>query len=269
MKKLFLWSFVLIILIPAYLIAVKSRQILSPDKNFSPVSTRPTTHLTALPDNLQKFEITFAQQQLVIYLVEIEKFSKVSLIPNFTRKENGLTSVEKNSCKKAVNGGFYTPDGKPLGLFLTEEREWGKAISSNLATGFFFQEKNGQRFISKIKPENFSGLDFILQTGPLITVGDYQLKLVSDEKTRRMLLALDKSGRLYIISVSGKDNSFDGPFLSDLPQIFNLEEIQRRLVLTTLLNLDGGAASYFYVSDAQNKFSLSEITPVGSFLCVK
>jgi len=262
---LLFFTFTLVII---YFFSVKSRQNSFQRKNSSEPVYAPSP--ISIPDNLQKIELNFANQPLIIYATEINQQTTMLLIPNFTNKESGLILTEKSHCQKAINGGFYQNNNKPLGLFISQGIEYGKEIRSNLVTGFFWQEKNGQRLVSRIKPEDIvDNLDFILQTGPFMTVGDYRLKLVSDEKTRRMLLALDKNNKLYIISVTDKNNSFNGPFLSDLPQIFHLPDIQKHIAVTTLLNLDGGAASYFYVSDGKTNFSLSEITPIGSLLCIK
>lgn len=233
----------------------KSSSIISP--------TLPTIILT----NGKIIEFMYQNQHLIIYAVEVPQSANISLIPNFSEKETGQTLIEKNGCEVASNGGFYQENGKALGLFVSEGLTLGKLIKSNLVNGFFWQDRSGSRFIDNNPPEN-SEADFILQTGPLMTVGR-KISLISDEQSRRILLALDNKENLYINAVVDKENSYSGPNLADLPKIFAENDVQQQILFTTLLNLDGGAASFFYVQSGNKSFSLDELTPIGSLFCIK
>lgn len=212
--------------------------------------------------------VPYDNQTLIINYIEITKSAKLTLIPNFSDKENGEMIVAKYNCDFAANSGFYQEDGKPLGLFMTGGSKYGEQTISNIATGFFWQDKNNNRFLGK-NPPDLSSLDLIFQAGPLIIPGNYQLKMIDDEKARRILMAADLQNRLYLMSVFDEENNFSGPNLADLPAIFASSSIQEVIPVTTILNLDGGAASFFYAKEKNIIFSLSEITPIGSLICVK
>lgn len=211
--------------------------------------------------------IPYDNQALTINYIEIPKSAKLTLIPNFSDKENGETIVDKYNCDYAANAGFYQEDGKPLGLFFTDGQKYGEITTSNIATGFFWQDKNNNRAMGK-NPPDLNSLDLLFQAGPLIIPGNYQLKMINDEKARRILIANDKQNRLYLMTVFDLENNFSGPDLSDLPAIFASSTIQQIIPVAAILNLDGGAASFFYAKEKNIIFSLSELTPIGSLICI-
>lgn len=245
-------------------------------KRFEENSTTPPASFTSpiLPSALSTFpshviEINYGNQLLQMYVVEIPPTANLMLIPNFTEKEFGETIVTKNGCIHAINGGFYKTDGKPLGLFKIQEKTLGKEVTSSLVNGFFWQEKSGKRTISNKKPGRLDTVKFIFQTGPLAHVGEYKLQLINDNNSRRSLLANDRNDKLYMIKLVDKENTRSGPLLSDIPNILFQPKVQETYPFVTMLNLDGGSASFFYTKDQNGPFVLSELTPIGSLLCME
>lgn len=212
--------------------------------------------------------LAYQSQHLRIYWTPIPKDSALYLIPNYTEREFAETIADKLSCHIAINGGFYKGDGKPLGLFVANGDMLSGQVTSRIANGFFWQDKTGVRAIGKTVP-GIEDIEFAIQTGPHMQVGRRRLSLVSDERARRSLLGVDGENNLYAISVTSADNAYGGANLADIPVIFSQEEIQTKLPVTTLLNLDGGGASFFYVRDETDEFTLSPLSPVGSIICVR
>lgn len=247
-------------------------QLLS--KNKSQKSVLSTTSLTPTPTPLIvpngiHLKINFQKMKYSIFVVKVKSTDKISLIPNF--KENMLAGdiVASNSCKIAINGGFYTTTNTPLGLFIANKKILGKQVKSLLVNGFFWQEKNNIRSIAKLLPVNYKDFDFILQTGPFMQVAAQKIKLINDENARRSLIGIDQDNNIYLIAIVNSDNHYDGPLLSDVPLIFSLPSVQTYLPLTYLINLDGGSASFFFSKDNKNEFILSSLSPVGSIICIR
>lgn len=214
-------------------------------------------------------DLDFNNQNLRILTIEIPASSSMTLIPNFSERFFGEDIVATNSCDIAINGGFYKGDHTPLGLFMTQGNTIGKAIKSSVANGFFWQDNSGIRQTYPQAPVNLENFDFILQSGPYFKVRDRRLNLVNDGRARRSLVGEDGEGHLYFISIITKENNFSGPYLADLPVIFSQPEVQEILPLATILNLDGGGASFFYSRDEEGEFILSALSPVGSVICVR
>lgn len=267
--KQYIWFFficfiIILILIIKLIISHKLPTFNSPSTDSQEINS--TVFPSIIPDG-KIIQIKYSNQDLLIIFTEIKPEDKLVLIPNFFEKETGINLVEKNKCIKAINSGFYTKDNLPLGLFKTDGKTIGAEQKSSIANAFFWQEKNGRRSFAYDKPSTLDSLEYIFQSGPIMFPGK-NIKLVSDEKKKRSLLGIDNENRLFMIVVVGQENSFEGPNLADIPQIFSTVEVKNKIIFSRLLNLDGGAAAFFYLSKGSEKFSLSEITPIGSLLCI-
>lgn len=217
----------------------------------------------------KNIEIKYKEKTLFISYFEASKTAGLILIPNFKEKEFGEKIAETNNCIYAVNGGFYKGNAAPLGLFYSNGQRLGKTIKSNTANGFIYQDKTDKRFIERVEPAFIDGLDFVVQSGPYFDVGKYRLRTINDIMARRVLAGIDDEDRLYLLAIYNRENIFGGPYLSDLPQIFASEEVQEKIKLTKMINLDGGGASFFYAKEGEEKYSLTERQPVGSIICIK
>lgn len=272
MKKIFSVIFSILILFLFFRFFVDKKivqKLISPQyQNTLPTSMPLSNPLQ--PPVVWPYQITvpYDNSALTVNYIEIPESAKLTLIPNFSQKDSGEALVNKYGCNYAVNSGFYQEDGTPLGLFMTDGAKYGEKIISNIATGYFWQDKNNNRGFGK-NPPDLDSLDLVFQAGPLIIPGNYQLKMISDEKARRILIAGDKQNKLYLMSVFDRENNFSGPNLADLPAIFASSSIQEVIPVTSILNLDGGAASFFFAQEKNVTFSLLELTPIGSLICIK
>src|SRR3989338_2670186 len=266
MKILILFITLTVLFFGIFLYRNNQRQPITPTA--SPPETLPAQAPLSVP-NGEIIEVAFNNTDYQLLVIPIKAENKILLIPNFTNGKNGEELVTENNCRSAVNGGFYREDGKPLGLFYSQGKSWSKQIQSQVVTGFFWQDKEGNRNLSRnlaVAPEE---ADFILQTGPFMIVGDYQLKLVQDEQARRSVIGKDKNNNLFLISIIEKGNHYSGPNLVDLPSIFFQPDVQKRWEFTEILNLDGGSASFFYDKGEDAELILPSITEVGSLICVR
>lgn len=186
---------------------------------------------------------------------------QITLISNFTQKKLSQDIVADNKCKTAINGGYYTQDNKPLGLFKTNGIEYSSIVSdSSLLTGYFYIDTTGKPVIdSDYSHQSLT----VLQTGPLLI---YNTKLATaiDEQARRSALIQDLNGDIWAVSITEEGNLYNGPTLSDLPPI--LFSIEKPFKVVKALNLDGGSASAYFGEDG---FKLSELSTVGSIFCAK
>ncbi len=213
-----------------------------------------------------KFEIEFNQNKYFIYLQKITDPKNLSLISNFSEKTSSSEIMKIHNCSYGINGGFYTPDNKALGLFIIEDMLYGYKSTSTLVNGYIFKGRSGKLYISSSPDEENDPAVFIMQSGPYFTPST-KLKIIDDQPARRMLVGKTDNDDFYFLTITTFDNTLSGPLLGDLPQIISVLNSQlnaRRYTLNALLNLDGGSASAFY-SDTGTQ--LSELTPIGSFLC--
>lgn len=189
----------------------------------------------------------------------------ISLIPNFAEKASSVSIAENNQCTVLTSAGFYTTDNKPIGLFISDGKQYNGFQSNALLNGFFSVSANGNAEIGNQIPEKTSRI--ALQSGPLLITNRVAntLSIRDDEHARRIVAAQTHESTIGFLALTGEENTFDGPLLADVPK--HLREIEKLLGITIAhaLNLDGGSASVFIAKG----ISLTELTPVGSFFCVR
>lgn len=194
---------------------------------------------------------------------EVDNPSAVSLIPNFAKNHTARSFIESKECTEVVNGGFYTKDNQPTGLFTSEGKTLHGANRNTLLNGFFLIDKDNRTTIDASTPE--TPLRIGLQTGPILIRDGKTMNLAihDDEFARRVGLGITEKGTIVFLAVYDPKNPWNGPKLADAPDV--LSKITTHLPLRDVINLDGGSASAFIRSD----LSLEELTSVGSFFCIK
>ena len=203
--------------------------------------------------------------QTIGYAVFVVRAGQVSLIPNFTESKASGQLMSEHSCRAGVNGGFYDAAGRPLGLFESDGIGLRGISASTLINGFFGVSRADVPFINTGLPQ--ASFRFVLQTGPLLVADGAAVRLTirADEHARRMIAATTTDNTMVFIALYQPESVFDGPLLGHVPEFVLAIGQKESLAITNAINLDGGSASAFYTEQT----TLSELTPVGSFFCVK
>lgn len=244
------YIFVIILLVFAavyYFQKITPIEIKQPDIQITPSVS------TLRPD----YEVTIGKYIFVVYWQQIDA-ADLRLLPNFDQKQTSSEIMEKEQCSYGANGGFYTQDNKPIGLFIADVKKISSAVTNATFNGFFVKDQNTV-YIQRSLPN--PNIDFALQSGPFMTPKT-NVRIQRDELARRILVGRSSDDKWYFIAVTEKDNSFSGPLLTQVPEILGKLPIR----ISEALNLDGGSASAFYSEDGVR---LGELTPVGSFFCGK
>lgn len=223
--------------------------------------TEPPSTIASPPQAQNVIEKNFENKDYLIYYTKISG-KEIELIPNFSQKRTSSEIIKEARCKAAINGGFYSKEGEPLGLFIANGKVYAEAETENktLLAGFFSLDDSGQAIISSIAPEKSN---FAFQAGPLI-INSNKLSTVDDKPSRRSVLAESLNGEIYTLEITDKEDQYSGPTLSDLPAI--LFSIIEPFQVNKALNLDGGSASVYL---EESGFALSELQTIGSMICVR
>lgn len=205
-----------------------------------------------------------AGKQLETIWFKVENLDNLFLFPNFDEKLELEEIINKYGCLSLINAGFYDENNSPIGLFLTEEKLLSKFATNATFNGYFSLTKSGKISIGFYYPDE--PLRIGLQSGPMLIHDGVvrKLKLKNDEPARRMVAVLTEEEKLYFIAFYKKESVFQGPYLADLAEM--VSELENEIgPIKEAINLDGGTASAFY----SNGIKLSELTPIGSFFCLK
>jgi len=123
-----------------------------------------------------------------------------------SRWPDGRAAGQSLSGLAAINGGFFTPEGTPLGLVIakgTRSGSWNR--SSWVGSGCYFEGRNGRPQIArreKLNPSD-SSIQTLLQSGPMLVENGRAVSgLSSDNPRPRSFLAWDGNRRWLIATTS-------------------------------------------------------------------
>lgn len=210
-------------------------------------------------------DLTIEEREIRIAWVKIDNVDKLHLYPNFFDKLTSEEARKAKHCEVLVSGGFYTTEGTPTGLFISEGMKIKSKVENNLFNGVFSLSFGDKIKISHDAPS--AQLRIGLQSGPLLKKksSTQLLNIKNDKTSRRMVAAITDKEELVFIAFYNKDSVFEGPYLAEVPKLLNLFEKETEINISDALNLDGGSASSFY----SGSINLPELSPIGSYFCLK
>jgi len=238
----------------------------TPIKIEAKVSARPQT---ILPTKLH--QITHQNIQFNIVTFDTRKQSLV--VADQAKGPGSIwtdaaTAAKANNGIAAINAGFFTPDGKPLGIVISEGKKSGNYNTSSLGTAMFYQTATGAKIsrrsiwssLSKSPPAH------LLQSGPMLIEKSNPVAGLSNKTSRpRSFLATDGKNHWCI----GHAESCTLAQLSKALTTLKLTDFKP----TTVLNLDGGRSSDLWVSSSVTGGAKTIRTfwnkPVRNFLILK
>lgn len=143
----------------------------------------------------------------------------------------------------AINGGFFTPNGKPLGLLVADGSKRGSLNTSSLGAGFYSSSPAGSALFRRSSPSSTDptlNARHLLQSGPMLVEEDTVINGLSNDKMRRRSFLAWNGGHHWVMGQAGPTTLHAlANTLSDLP-IGNIR-------ISAALNLDGGTSSDLWV----------------------
>jgi len=197
------------------------------------------------------------QQHYTAHIIDQENtfnFFSVKQIYKTTLANNGFLGI---------NGGFFTPDNKPLGLLIIDGKQISNFSRSYLLTGLILINKAGDVAIIK-RGTKYSAVNNVIQTGPFLIFNN-KLEVKKQGKVdRRTVLVLTDKNDLLVIS-SSETTLFDlATILMQHPEAFNSKKIK------VAINLDGGTSTAMSLFlPAKQPLIIPEILPVRSGIIFK
>jgi hypothetical protein len=139
----------------------------------------------------------------------------------------------------AINAGFFTPQGKPLGVMIADGKKLGSNNPSSLGAAVWF-EANGRTGIIRREKTNFNA-PFLLQSGPVLAENSKAIAGLENNKTSaRCFIAWD-GGTLWMIARTSPCT------LTQLSQAI-AGQSPCGFPINIALNLDGGTSADLFVS---------------------
>ena len=162
--------------------------------------------------------------------------------------------AKKSQALAAVNGGFFLPDYRPLGLLVVDGRETNPLRQTDW--GIFLIRDSQPRIIHTKEFQNEGTLSQALQVGPRLVVDGRELRLKKQSAKRS---ALGITFKNEIILVNSEDTEV---YAQDLARIFHLPESEGGLECRDALALDGGPSAQMFAEYRLLKIDLPGGWPV-------
>jgi hypothetical protein len=160
-----------------------------------------------------------------------------------TMYHSAQAATRKYDALLALNAGFFTPEGKPLGMVVAAGGRAGAwNSSSSLGSGIFSESDSGQLSITRRgSPTTFQSARELIQAGPLLVEnGAGVVGLDAEKSAVRSILLTDGEARWWIGTSSLCTLSALGEALaSDSPAPWPIRNA---------INLDGGRSTDLFVS---------------------
>lgn len=168
--------------------------------------------------------------------------------------------AKKAQALAAINGGFFQPDYRPLGLLIVDGQETNPLRKTDWG---IFMIKDQMPFIIHTQEfQNRQGISQAIQVGPRLVVGGRELRLKKQLAKRS---ALGITYKNQIILVNSEDSQV---FAQDLAHVFWLSEAEGGLECRDALCLDGGGSAQMYAEFKSLLIDISGGWPVPNGLGV-
>ncbi len=146
--------------------------------------------------------------------------------------------VKKSQALAGINGGFFQPDYKPLGLIIIDGQEINPLRKTDW--GVFLIQGNRPRLVHTREFQPDPLISQALQVGPRLVVGGREFRL-KRQVARRSALGINFRDEVILLNTEEAE-----VYAQDLARIFRLPEAEGGLGCREALALDGGPSAQMY-----------------------
>jgi hypothetical protein len=172
---------------------------------------------------------------------------------------SAMMKLEKCLC--GVNGGYFDTEFKPIGLRISDDRNFSPLRRARLITGILLQSHRG---IDVIRVSEFSHTKKIvaaIQAGPFLVEGSKNIRGLNDSQLARRTFAGIASNNRGLLGVCS------GISLAELAKILATVSFDADCKVRRAMNLDGGSSSAFWFArENGSAFSIPGQKPVRDFV---
>ena len=171
--------------------------------------------------------------------------------------------MKREKCVCGVNGGYFDPEFKPIGLRVVDGSIFSPLRRARLITGILLQSDRG---IEVIRAGEFSRAKRIIaavQSGPFLVEGNKRIRGLNDSQLARRTFAGLATNDHALLGVCSDVS------LGQLANILATVPVAADSKIRGAMNLDGGSSSAFWFArEDGSAFSISGQKPVRDFVAV-
>ena len=190
------------------------------------------------------------------------KSATLRVIDNPAGEGNLAAVMRRENCLAGVNGGYFDPENKPVGLLISDGNVIAPPRKARLLSGVITVSKGWIQLLRAAEYSSKRKATSALQCGPfLVDRGQQVPGLNNTRPARRTFVATGGFDRAAIGFCSDVT-------LAQLGKILATPEVAPDLKVQRALNLDGGSSSAFWFAGEGGPFSISEQKAVRDFVAV-
>ncbi|HEX7516558.1 MAG TPA: phosphodiester glycosidase family protein [Chthoniobacterales bacterium] len=190
------------------------------------------------------------------------KSATLRVIDNPAGKDNLAAVMRRENCLAGVNGGYFDPENKPVGLLISDGNVIAPLRKARLLGGVMMVSNGRIQLLRLAEYSSKRRATAALQCGPFLVDHGHPVPGLNETRPAR---------RTFVVT-GGSDRTAIG-FCSDvtlaqLGRILATPGVAPDLKVQRALNLDGGSSSAFWFAGERGPFSISEQKTVRNFVAV-
>ena len=176
--------------------------------------------------------------------------------------DNLAAVMRRENCLASVNGGYFDPDDKPVGLLISDGNVIAPLRRARLLSGVMIVSNGRIQLLRVAEYSPKRKATAALQCGPFLVDRGQAVPGLNDTRSAR---------RTFIVT-AGSDRAAIGfcsdVTLAELGKILATPGVTPELKVQRALNFDGGSSSAFWFAGERGPFSISEQKRVRNFVAV-
>jgi exopolysaccharide biosynthesis protein len=190
------------------------------------------------------------------------KSATLRVIDSPSGEDNLAAVMRRENCLAGVNGGYFDPENKPVGLLISDGHVIAPLRKARLLSGVVIVSNGRIQLLRVAEYSSKRRATAALQCGPFLVDRSQPIPGLNDTRPAR---------RTFIVT-GGSDRAAIG-FCSDLTlaqlgKILAPPGVAPDLKAQRALNLDGGSSSAFWFAGERGPFSIAEQKAVRDFVAV-
>jgi len=188
------------------------------------------------------------------------KSSALRVIDNAEGQGLGVV-MKREKCLCGVNGGYFDPEFKPIGLRVADGRTFSALRRARLITGILLQSDRGIDVIRVGEFYRTKKVIAAIQSGPFLVEGNKPIRGLNDSQVARRTFAGIASNDHAVLGVCS------GVSLAELANILAATPVAADIKIRRAMNLDGGSSTAFsFARENGTAFSVPAQKPVRDFV---
>lgn len=190
------------------------------------------------------------------------KSATLRVIDNPNSRDTLAATMQREQCVAGVNGGYFDPEGRPVGLLVSDGKLIASRSKARLLSGVVsvsqgrVQIQRAAEFSNKMKPTEAR------QCGPFLLDCGKPIAGLNPTRGARRTFVLTGAGEKAALGYCSHVT------LAQLAEILGTPGIAGELKIKRALNLDGGSSSGFWFNGNDGVFSIREQKRVRDYLAV-